>query len=427
MTVLGILLGVFLLLMALGIPIAVAMGVASVAALFIATDLPMVAVGQRMLVILDSFPFLALPFFILAGLFMEQGGITQRLVDFAGIFVGRITGGLAQVLIGANLVMSGTSGSAVADCAATGTVLIPAMDKAGYSRAFAAALTAAAATAGPLIPPSIMFVLYGAIANVSIGQLFIAGVVPGLIVGLYLGVAAYIISKQRGYPKLPPVTLVEAARITLKAAPALLMPIVVLGGIIGGVFTPTEAGAIAAVYGFVVSMFVYREMRWSQLPGVLITTGVITAAVMLIVSAASLFSWILTRERAPDMLTGALTTLTSDPMVFLLLVNIILIVLGCVLEAISLLIMITPIMVPLIAAYGIDPVHFGVVLVLCLTIGLNTPPVGMNMFIVCAISKITIGQYTREALPFLLALVLVLVLITYVPQTVLWLPGLVGN
>ena len=424
MTVLGILLGVFLLLMALGVPIAVAMGMASVAALTIATDLPIVAVGQRMLVILDSFPFLALPFFILAGLFMEQGGITRRLVDFAAIFVGRITGGLAQVLIGSNLVISGTSGSAVADCAATGTVLIPAMAKAGYSRAFAAALTSAAATAGPLIPPSIMFVLYGAIASVSIGQLFIAGVVPGLIVGVYLSVAAYVISKRRGYPMLPPVTLAEAVRTTIKAMPALLMPIVVLGGIIGGVFTPTEAGAIAAVYGFLVSMFVYKEMKWSQLSGMLVSAGVMTAAVMLIVSAASLFSWLLTRERAPDMLTGALTSLTSNPVVFLLLVNILLLVLGSFLEAVSLLIMITPIMAPLALAYGIDPIHFGVVLVLNLTIGLNTPPVGMNMFIVCAISKITVGEYTREALPFLFALVLVLLLITYVPQTVLWLPGL---
>ena len=422
MSVLEILTVVFLVLMLLGMPIAVAMGVASTAAVVIATDLPVVVVGQRMLVILDSFPFLALPFFILAGLFMEQGGITRRLVDFAAIFVGRITGGLAQVVIGANLVMSGTSGSSVADCAATGTVLIPAMDKAGYSRAFAAALTAAAATAGPLIPPSIMFVLYGAIANVSIGQLFIAGIVPGLFVGLYLGVAAYVISKKRRYPKLPTVTLREAAAITVKASPALLMPIVVLGGIVGGVFTPTEAGAIAAVYGFVVSMFVYRELKWSQLGSMLVTTGVITAAVMLIVAAASLFSWILTRERAPDMLTGALTAFTRDPVVFLLLVNIILLFLGCFLEAISLLIMMTPILAPLAASYGIDPVHFGVVLVLNLTIGLNTPPVGMNMFIVCAISKITIGQYAREALPFLGALVLVLLLITYVPGTVLWLP-----
>jgi C4-dicarboxylate transporter DctM subunit len=424
LTVLEILTVGFLLLMLLGVPIAVAMGVASTAAVLIATDLPVVVIGQRMLVILDSFPFLALPFFILAGLFMEQGGITRRLVDFAAIFVGRITGGLAQVVIGANLVMSGTSGSSVADCAATGTVLIPAMDKAGYSRAFAAALTAAAATAGPLIPPSIMFVLYGAIANVSIGQLFIAGIVPGLIVGLYLGVAAYFISKKRKYPKLPPVTLREATMTTVKASPALLMPLVVLGGIVGGVFTPTEAGAIAAVYGFLVSMFVYREMKWSQLGPMLVTTGIITAAVMLIVAAASLFSWILTRERAPDMLIGALTNFSRDPMVFLLVVNIILLFLGCFLEAISLLIMLTPILAPLAATYGIDPVHFGVVFVLNLTIGLNTPPVGMNMFIVCAISKISIGEYTREALPFLAALVLVLLLITYVPQTVLWLPAL---
>lgn len=423
MTALGILLVLFLLLMLLGIPIAVAMGVASVAALLIGTNLPIVAVGQRMLVILDSFPFLALPFFILAGLFMEQGGITRRLVDFAAIFVGRITGGLAQVLIGSNLVVSGASGSAVADCAATGTVLIPAMARAGYSSAFAAALTAAAATAGPLIPPSIMFVLYGAIASVSIGDLFVAGIAPGLIVGLYLGIAAYVISKKRRYPKLPPVPLGEAWRTSVKAAPALLMPVIVLGGIIAGVFTPTEAGAIAAVYGFFVSMFVYREMQWSDLRGILVTTGVITAAVMLIVSAASLFSWILTRERAPDMLTEAMTRWTTDPFMFLLLINVIVLVLGCFLEAVSLLIMITPVLVPLAATYGVDPVHFGVVLVLNLTIGLNTPPVGMNMFIVCAISKVTVVQYTREAWPFLLALLLVLLLITYVPQTVLFLPA----
>lgn len=426
MTVLAVLIGLFFLLLAIGLPIAVAMGIASAAAVLV-SGLPLVAVGQRMLVILDSFPFLALPFFILAGLFMEQGGITRRLVDFAGIFVGRMTGGLAQVLIGSNLVMSGTSGSSVADCAATGTVLIPAMDKAGYSRAFAAALTAAAATAGPLIPPSIMFVLYGALANVSIGQLFIAGIIPGLIVGLYLGVAAWWISRRRGYPRLPRLSAAQAVRISIGALPALLMPIVVLGGIVGGIFTPTEAGAVAALYGFVVSMFVYREMRWSQLRGMLVTTGVISASVMLIVSASSLFSWILTRENAPGLLTSVLTSITSDPLLMLLLVNVLLLVLGCFLDAISLLIMMTPILVPLIHSYGIDPVHFGVVLVMCLTIGLNTPPVGMNMFIVCAISKISIGEYTREAIPFLIALVLVLLVITYVPGTVLWLPQLFPN
>lgn len=424
MTVLAILLGVFLLLMVLGIPIAVSMGVASVSALLLATDLPLVTVGQRMLVILDSFPFLALPFFVLAGLFMEQGGITRRLVEFASIFVGRMTGGLAQVLVGSNLVMAGTSGSAVADCAATGTVLIPAMDRAGYSKAFASALTAAAATLGPLIPPSIMFVLYGAIANVSIGKLFIAGVIPGLIVALYLGMAAYFISKKRNYPRLPPMSLGQAGRTAVGALPALMMPVIVLGGIRGGVFTPTEAGAVAAAYAFLVSMFVYREMRWSQLIGVLVSAGAITAAVMLIVSAASLFGWILTRERAPDMLTEALTQVITSPVAFLLLINVVLLVLGCFLEAISLLIMLTPVMVPLIAAYGIDPLHFGVVMVLALTIGLATPPVGMNMFIVCAISKITVIQYTREALPFVLALILVLLLITFVPETVLYLPGM---
>jgi C4-dicarboxylate transporter DctM subunit len=397
------------------------MGMAATAAVLLATDLPLVVVGQRMLVILDSFPFLALPFFIFAGMLMERGGITQRLIDFAMIFVGRITGGLAQVLVGANMIMSGASGAATADCAATGSVLIPAMAKAGYSRAFAAALTAAASTVGPIIPPSIMFVLYGAMTNVSIGKLFVGGILPGLIMGGYLMIAAYVISRRRRYPKLPGVPLRQAARTTAGALPAVLMPVIVLGGIIGGVFTPTEAGAIAAVYAFVLALFVYREMKFSDLLPLMASTASITAAVMFIVSAASLFGWLLARERVPDLLVTAATDWTASPAAFLLVVNVLFLVLGCFFEAVSLLILVTPIMMPLIAAYGIDPVHFGVLMTLNLTLGLLTPPVGMNMFIVCSIGKITIREYTREIWPFLFALLLALVVVTYVPGTVLFL------
>lgn len=424
MTVLAILLSGFLTLIALGVPVAVAMGVAGAGAIWLATNLPMVVVGQRMLVILDSFPFLALPFFVVAGLFMERGGITRRLIDFCAVFVGRLTGGLAHVLIGTSIVMSGASGSATADCAAIGTVLIPALARAGYSRGFACALTAAATTVGPIIPPSILFVLFGAIASVSIGRLFLGGAIPGLLMGLYLMIAAYLIAKRRRYPKLPPVSLGAAARITAGATPAVLMPVVVLGGIVAGVFTPTEAGAIAAAYAFVLSVAVYREMPLSEVPGVLVSGAIITGAIMLIVSTASLFGWLLAREQAPQMLARAFTTLSDNPLVFLLVFNLVLLVLGCFFEVVSLLILVTPVVMPVVSAMGIDPVHFGVLMTLNLTIGLLTPPVGMSMFIVCAIGGITVREYTREVVPFVVALLLVLGLVTYVPALVLFLPDL---
>jgi C4-dicarboxylate transporter DctM subunit len=427
MSSLSILLVLFLVLLLVGVPVAVSMGMAAVVAVVWGTDLPLVVVGQRMLVILDSFPFLALPFFIAAGLFMDRGGITRRLVDFAMIFVGRITGGLAQVLIGTNLVMSGVSGAATADCAATGSVLIPALRRAGYAPAFASALTAAAATVGPIIPPSIMFVIYGAITTVSIGALFLGGVIPGLLMGLYLMFAAYVISKRRNYPRLRPPTWEEVRRRSLAALPALVMPVVVLGGIVGGVFTPTEAGAVAAVYALAVSTLVYRDLRWSEVPSLLLNTGVLTAAVMLIVSAASLLGWILARERVPDLLVQSFTSWTANPLMFLLLINVILLVLGGFFEAVSLLILVTPVIMPLVKSLGIDPVHFGVVLCLNLTLGLLTPPVGMNMFIVCAISGVSIRDYTREVLPFLLVLVVALACVTYIPELVLFLPRLMAS
>jgi tripartite ATP-independent transporter DctM subunit len=427
MSVLAVLLIVFLVLLALGVPIAVGMGVAGMAAVLVAPNLPLVVVGQRMLGMLDSFPFLALPFFVLAGLFMERGGMTQHLVNFASLFVGRMTGGLAQVVVGTNLVMSGTSGSATADCAATGTVLIPGMTRAGYSTAFAAALTAAASTVGPIIPPSIMFVLYGSMSNVSIGKLFLGGVIPGLIMALYLSIAAYLISRRRKYPKLPPVSGSEAISIVIKAFPAVMMPVVIVGGIIGGVFTPTEGGAVAAMLSFVLSMFVYRQMKWRDVMPVLAIAGIMTAAVMLIVASSEIFGWVLARERIPDALASGFTSLTSNPLVFLALINILLFLLGVFFEPLPLLILMTPVLLPILPAYGIDPVHFGVIMTLNVTLGLLTPPVGMNIFIVCAIGKISMRAFSREIWPFLLALIAALLVVTFVPQTVMFLPELIGN
>jgi tripartite ATP-independent transporter DctM subunit len=424
MTALVLLLTGFFALLIIGAPIAVAMGIGAVIAVIFGTNLPLVVVGQRMLVILDSFQFLALPFFVVAGLLMEKGGITRRLVDFAALFVARITGGLGQVVVGANLVMSGASGSATADCAATGTVLIPALARAGYSPAFAAALTAAASTLGAILPPSVLFVIYGAITGTSIGRLFIGGVVPGLIMAGYLFVATYIISKRRGYPKLPTVSWAETGRITLQALPAVMMPVIVLGGIVGGIFTPTEAGAVAAAYALVLSFFVYREIKWADLIPILAQAAILTAAVMLIVSASEPFGWILARERVTDALTAGFAEFTTHPWVFLASVNVILLIFGIFFEPVPLMILMTPVLMPLLAQYGIDPVHFGVIITLNMTLGLLTPPVGLSMFIVCSIAKISIWEFTKEVWPFLLTLCLALLVITYLPQTVLFLPKL---
>jgi len=426
MTALALLLCGFLVLLILGAPIAVAMGLSAAIAVLFGTNVPLVIIGQRMLVILDSFTFLALPFFVIAGLLMEKGGITKRLVDFAALFVARITGGLGQVVIAANLAMSGASGSATADCAATGTVLIPALSRAGYSPAFAAALTAAASTLGAILPPSVLFVIYGAITNTSIGRLFLGGVIPGLIMAAYLFVATYIIAKRRGYPKPPVFTWAETWSITLHALPALLMPVIVLGGIVGGVFTPTEAGAVAAAYAFFLSLFVYREIKWPDVIPLLAQAATFTAAVMLIVSASEPFGWVLARERVTDALTAEFAAFTNHTWIFLAAVNIVLFLFGIFFEPVPLLIVMTPVLMPLLAQYHVDPVHFGVMITLNMTLGLIHPPVGLSMFIVCKIARISIWEFTREIWPFLLALILALLVITYVPQTVLFLPNLIG-
>jgi C4-dicarboxylate transporter, DctM subunit len=425
MTVFLLLAGVFVGLMAIGVPIAIAMGLGATAAVFFGTDLPLVIVGQRLLVILDSFPFLALPFFVVAGLFMEKGGVTSRLVNFAALFVGRMPGGLAQVVVGTNLGMAGASGSATADCAATGSVLIPALSRAGYPPNFAAAVTAAAATLGAIIPPSVMFVIYGSITNTSISALFVGGLVPGVIMAFYMFAANFLIAKRRDYPRLESVSRAEAWVVTREAMPALLMPVIVIGGIVGGVFTPTEAGAVAAVYAFILSIFIYREMRWYQIVPILTNAAILTAAIMLVVSASEPFGWVLGRERIPEAITQGFSSFTTDTWMFLLATNILLLLFGMVFEPIPLMIIMAPVLVPLLHVYDVDPVHFGVIITLNMSIGLLTPPVGLNMFIVCSIAKISVWEFSKEVWSFLLALILSLAVVTYVPATVTYLPELI--
>jgi tripartite ATP-independent transporter DctM subunit len=426
MTVILIL--VFLGLLAVGAPVAVAMGLTGAIAVFSIGDIPPEVIAQRFVTGVDSFPLLAVPFFILAGALMNTGGTTQRLVGLANVLVGRFTGGLGHVNVVSNMIMAGMSGSAAADAAGTGSVLIPAMARAGYSRPFAAALTAAASTIGPIIPPSIPFVVFGVLASVSIGRLFLGGAIPGLLMGLYLMAAVYIIARRRGYARGEKPTGRQVWNAFKDALPALMLPVIIIWGIVGGVVTPTEAAVIAVLYALFLGAVVYRELTPKTIWAMFGEAAMTTASVMFIVAASALLAWVLTRQQAGPALVKLVTSVSTDPTIILLMLNVLLLILGCFLETLSLMILLVPVLLPLIKALNIDPVHFGVMFTLNLMIGLITPPVGMSMFIACRIARIQIVEFAREVWPFVIALVGVLLVVTFFPSVVLFLPNLLmGN
>ena len=414
---------VMLLLFALGTPIAWSMALASSVYMVFGPHVPLQGMVQRMVGGIDTFPLLAIPFFLLAGNLMNTGGITDRLVTFSRALVGHITGGLAHVVVVTNMIMAGMSGSGVADASGTGAVLIPAMKRAGYGTPFAAAIVGAAATIGPIIPPSIPFVVYGSIANASIGRLLLAGAIPGLVMGISLMIFVYFIAKLRGYPAGRRSTRGELARATLHAIPPLGMPAIILGGIIGGVMTPTEAAVGGAAYAFVLGFFVYREIKLANLPRIIVDTSVATASIVIIIAAAQPFGWVLAYEQAPLRLVAFFQELNLSQWQILLVLNITMLVVGCFMEGLAILVMATPILVPLLAHAGIDPVHFGVVFTLNIMIGNITPPVGMIMYVVCALGKVSIVEFAREIWPFFIALVIALFLVTYIPALAMWLPN----
>ncbi len=415
---------ILIALFILGVPISISMGLAGFTAILIRGDIPVEVTAQRFVTGVDSFPLLAVPFFILAGALMNTGGVTDRLVRLANAMVGHLTGGLGHVVVVTNMIMAGMSGSAVADAAGTGSVLIPAMTRAGFSPAFSAAVTASASTIGPIIPPSIPFVLYGVMASVSIGQLFLGGAIPGVLMGIYLMGVVYFVSKRRGYAKGEKASCGSLTAAFKDGLPALMLPVIILWGILGGVVTPTEAAVLAVLYALFLGTVVYRELTPSRLLEVFGEAALTSGTIMFIVAGASLLAWILTREQAGPALVNAVTSITTDPRLVLLIINIILLILGCFLETLSIMIILVPVLMPLIKALGIDPVHFGVVFTLNLMIGLITPPVGMSMFISCTIAKIKIVDFAREIPLFVGALVAVLLIITYVPEIVLFLPHL---
>jgi len=384
---------------------------------------PLTVLPQKMANGAQSFPLLAIPFFVLAGELMNTGGITDRLVRFANVLVGRFTGGLGHVVVVSNVIMAGISGSAVADAAATGSVMIPAMIKRGYTPAFSAAIVAAAATIGPIIPPSIPLVIFGALAEVSTSRLLIGGVIPGLLMGAYLMVANYLVAKRRGYPREDPPTWGDVFRATVKALPALGLPFIIIGGIVLGAFTPTEAGMVAVVYALVLGMFIYREMKLRDLWGVVGRVSTMVAAIMFLIGATNILGDVMTREHIDQSISSFFLGFTTNPMIILLMVNIMLLILGIPLEPIPLMLIFIPALVPLMAKIGVDTVHFGVVMVLNLMIALLTPPVGMVMFVMMSTAKCSMWEFTKEIVPFFLALLVVLVLTTYIPGLVLWLPN----
>ena len=415
---------IMLVLFAVSTPIAWSMAIAATVYMAIGPHIPLQGMVQRMIGGIDTFPLLAIPFFILAGNLMNTGGITDRLVTFARALVGHIIGGLAHVVVVTNMIMAGMSGSGVADAAGTGTVLIPAMKKAGYGVPFSAAIVGSAGTVGPIIPPSIPFVIYGSIASASIGRLLLGGAVPGVLMGIMLMIFVYFIAKRRHYPSEQRATWRELGRATWRAIPPMGMPIIILGGIIGGIMTPTESAAAGAAYAFVLGFFIYREIKLSHLPEIITESVIGTAAILIIMSAAQPFSWVLTYELAPVKVLALVESAKLVQWQLYLLINVAMLILGCFMEGLAVMVMAVPVLLPLLQHAGIDLVHFGVVFTLNVMIGAITPPVGTIMYVVCALGKISIAEFAREVWPFVIALTIALLLVTYMPWLALWLPNL---
>ncbi len=422
----GIILALFFVFVLLGVPIAFAIGIVSV--LYIVdSGLPLLVVGQRMVAGADSFPLLAAPLFLLAGTIMSYGGITRRLVRLANAIVGHITGGLAQVNVFSSLLLSGMSGSATADASGLGSMIIPAMKKAGYAPRLSAAVTAASATIGPIIPPSVPFVIYGAMAQVSIGKLFVGGIIPGLLMTLFLMVTIYLTCRQHGYRTHDRLDFSELRAAFKASLLDLMLPLVIIGGILGGVFTPIEAAAVAVVYAATIELLIFREIGVRDIPEIVITAVRLTAIIMFVIAVSNIFGWILIREGAGKLLVDFMLGISNDVIVLRLLLVALLILLGLFIETIVLIVLVVPLLTALSPHLAMDPVHLGVTVVLSIMIGLITPPLGLCMFIVNSIAGIGMGEYTRTIMPYLAALIVCAVLVALVPPLTTWLPTAMMN
>lgn len=418
--------GLLIILILLGVPVAFSMGLSTLLAIYLnGTWNFAVILSQRIYSGSTSFILFAIPFYILAGMLMNAGGMTYKIMKFAQMLVGHITGGMGHVNILASMVFSGMSGSSVADASGLGAVEIETMSAAGYDRKFSAAITAASATIGPIIPPSIPFVIYGGIAGVSVGRLFLGGILPGVLMGLGLMIAVYFVSKKRKYPKSKQrATFKELISNSFSAFLAVGSVVIILGGIILGIFTPTEAAVVASLYAFILGFFVFRDLKFHQIHQVLWDTAQHSVRVLFIIAVASSYAWALTLMHVPQKVIALFGNLTSEPILVLLIINVLLLLLGCFMETISIMLLTVPILLPVIIEIGMDPVHFGVMMTLNLMIGQLTPPMGILLYSVSGISKIPVHDIVLELKPYLIALLVILLLITFVPSITLYLPNL---
>ena len=422
-----VLLGSFFVLMIVGVPVAYSLGLAAlIGALWI--DLPLDAVMIQLAAGVNKFSLLAIPFFVLAGAIMAEGGMARRLVDFAGVLVGFIRGGLSLVNILASTFFGAISGSSVADTASVGTVLIPEMEKKGYPRSFAAAVTVSGSVQAILIPPSHNAVIYSLAAGgtVSIAALFMAGVLPGLLMGLTLAALCLIIAKKENYPKGEVIPLKRALKITVDALWGLMTMVIILGGILSGVFTANESASIAVLWAFFVTMFVYRDYQWRELPKLVHRTVKTVTIVMILIGFAACFGYLMTLMQIPLKVTAFFTSISDNKYVILALINVMLLVLGTLMDMSPLILILTPILLPVVKLLGVDPVHFGMIMMVNLGIGLITPPVGTVLFVGSAVSKLKIGVVAKAMTPFFVALFIVLMMVTYLPWLSLWLPQAMG-
>ncbi|KAA0573043.1 TRAP transporter large permease [Azospirillum sp. Sh1] len=413
----------FAILLILGAPVGIALGGAS-AVYLVGSDIDLAVVPQFMYAGMDSFVLLCIPGFVLAGNLMNGGGITDQIVLFSNRLVGHIRGGLGLANVTGSMVFAGISGTAVAETASIGAVMIPAMRKSGYDAPFAAAVTAAASTVGPIIPPSVPMIIVGTLTGLSVGKMFMAGAIPGLLLGIGMMLTVWILARARNYPKEPWQGFGALLRASRGAFWALLMTAIILFGIVGGYFTPTEASVVAALYAFVIGLFVYKGFKLRQLPAILLESAIGAGGLILLVGLANVFGWILTSEQIPQAIAASMLALTTNKYLIILLINILLLIVGTFMETIAALIILFPPLLAVATQVGIDPIHFATFAVLNLMIGLTTPPVGVCLFVAANIAKISLGAITKAIWPFLLCNILILFLVSYIPALSLWLPSL---
>jgi len=417
------LVAVFILLLVINIPVCFVLLIISCIYVFV-KNIPIVVLSHVLTTTTDSFIITAIPLFILAANFMQRGTVTERILTFSKALVGHLIGGLAHVNVITSMIFAGMSGSALADAGGLGLVELEMMEKGGYDLEFSAAITAASSTIGPIIPPSIPLVLYAAIARESVGKLFLGGAIPGLVIGIILMVQNYFFCRRKNYPLSKWVGFKELFRTLIRAFPPLLTPVIIIGGIMTGFFTPTEAAAIASLYAFILGKWIYKAMSWKDVYLALSDTVILSAVVVFIMAMAGLWSWMVTHEGIARIIVGLLMSFTEEPLILLFVLNILLLLMGMVMEPLAIMMMVLPLLLPVLKAYGISVIHYGVVMTIALMIGLVTPPFGECLFILSSITKLSVERIAKSTFPYIFGLLIALFLVTYIPSLVLWLPEL---